>query len=407
MGCCFIAIGIPCDGFLRGFENSGLIMILFAGSINFIQGNRWPKFTRESIFLISLFLLSIFGYFYANSIHELNKKVGLKVLFLLFPIAFTYNLTINDAIKRLTILLFTTITAILAFLSCLRYFLHYQEYNILIEQSKPIEIIGGTMHIYFSVIMAIAVFLGLHLIIRGMKISLENAWDRLIFIGVIINILALHILSARTGLFAFYSALLVVLIRYSIINKRFKMLFGGLFVIFLFPTIMYIAVPSVKNRLNNTYEDLNRYFTGDYVGYFSISGRFETWKAAYHIFEDHPIFGVGAGDLQEAIEAQYKIDNTRLMREETLPNCHNQYLETLAAHGLIGFFFFITLFVLLIQRIKYLPVNNYILLAFVTIFVSALMVESLFERQAGITLFLFVFYLIKNNANSKCKIAVN
>ncbi len=408
IGCCLIAIGIPCDGFLRALENIGLIGVFIAAALNVNKSNfkhlvKTYLSDPVNILLSALFILCIFGYLYSTDLAELNNKTGLKVLFILFPIAFSFAPTVTAKIRDLSLFIFISTTTILALLSCVNYLMHYQEYNLLISQSKPIEITGGTMHIYFSVMMAMSVFSGLFMLNDNFKIVMRNFRDKIIFACIIINLIALHILTARTGLFAFYAALVVLLLRYSILRRKFRTLIGGLSVICVFPILMYLIFPSVKNRINNTYEDLHRYFSGDYVGYYSISGRFETWKVAIHIFEDHKLFGVGAGDLQHSIDAQYKIDNTRLMREENLPNCHNQYIETLAAHGLTGVIVFIALLICLLNYVKILPRNNYIMLAFISVFMTAFMVESLFERQAGVTLFLFFLFIIKSNAYDSLK----
>lgn len=53
------------------------------------------------------------------------------------------------------------------------------------------------------------------------------------------------------------------------------------------------------------------------------SGRLETWKAAWHLFLSHPIFGVGF----RAHEAMLKINTS----------AHNGYLALLAEIGIIGF----------------------------------------------------------------------
>ncbi len=398
LGFCFLAIGIPCDGFLRGFENVGLMLILTASFLNYKEF-AWKKlFEPVNVMLILLFFLCVFGYFYTDNLIELNRKSALKVLLALFPFAFSFTPIITKDFKRVTIILFLVVTASIGLLSCLGYLLHFDEYNRLIQESKPIPIVGGTMHIYFSMILALSIFLGLHLLNQNFKIVLNSWADKIILIIIILNIMMLHVLSARTGLVSFYAVIVVLLLRYSIQSRRFKTLVGGLFAMLLFPLLMYFAVPSVKNRIKNTYEDLHRYYTGDYVGHYSISGRFETWKVALHVFEDHKIFGAGYGDLERNMESQYLIDDTRLMREESLPNCHNQYIETLAAHGIIGFVVFMALLYFMTKLVRQMPCNNYLLLAFLTLFMTAFMVESLLEREAGLMLFLFFFYLIKNSA---------
>ena len=322
---------------------------------------------------------------------------------ILFPLAFSNAPPVTEKIKKLTIFIFVSVTSFLALLTCINYIVHYVEFNLLIQQSKPIEIIGNTNHIYFSVMLALSIFLGLHLLNKEMKIIITTMADKLLLGAIIINIIALHILSARTGLMAFYAALIILLIRHTIISRRFRTLIGGLCAITIFPILMYLIVPSVKNRVNNTYNDLNRYFSGDYVGYYSISERFETWKEAYKIFLDHKVFGVGYGDLDHFLKVQQKIDYNFSKRDEALPNCHNQYIEILAAHGIIGIVVFLAMIITILKLVKQLPRNNYLILAFATIFIFSFMVESLLERQAGISLFLFFLFIIYNNAYDSLK----
>jgi O-antigen ligase len=397
---CLIAIGLPCDGFLRGFQNAGLIGLLLSGVINFTKRDRREVYRNISIALFFLFAFCILGYAFTDDMAELNRKTGLKILLVLYPMAFAMLPALTHRIKKISMSCFIVSTAIIAVLTDIDYLMHFREYNILISQSKPIEIIGGTMHIYFSVLMAFSIFLGLHLLRKEGTgtVVLNNFSDWIILSAIVLNFISLHLLSARTGLMAFYFALLLVLIRFVIRTKRYTVLAGGLSLMVLTPLMAYMLVPSVKHRVNNTWEDVHRYFTGQYVGYFSISERFETWKVAIHIFGEHPVFGVGEGDLNRHIEAGYRINDTRLMRNEYLPNCHNQYIETMAAHGLPGIIVFVALLWLLWKKVKTLPRNNYLWLCFCAITTASFLVESLLERQLGLAFFLFFLFFILKDA---------
>jgi O-antigen ligase len=403
---CFIAIGLPCDGFLRGFQNAGLIGLLFSGVLNFRNRDRREIYRDTSILLFLLFALCILGYAFTDNMAELNRKTGLKILLVLYPLAFAMLPAMTAGIKKLSLASFIISTAIIALLTDIDYILHYKAYNVLISQSKPIGIIGGTMHIYFSVLLAMSIFFGLHLLQRNLKLVLTSFIDWIIFTAVIINFISLHLLSARTGLMAFYFALLMILIRFVVKTRRYKVLVGGVSMMLIFPVIAYIAIPSVKHRVSNTYEDMNRYFTGKYVGYFSISERFETWKVAIGIFKDHPVFGVGEGDLDRNIEAGYRVNDTRLMRNEYLPNCHNQYIEIMAAHGIPGIIVFLSLLIVLWRKVKALPANNYLWLSFCAVMTVSFLVESLLERQLGLSFFLFTLLFIIKDAYDPPSITV-
>ena len=70
----------------------------------------------------------------------------------------------------------------------------------------------------------------------------------------------------------------------------------------------------------------------------------------------------------------------------------------LATHGLVGFLVFIALLYFVTIEVKRMPHNKYLMLCFIALFISGFLVESLLEREAGITLFLFFFFVIKNSA---------
>lgn len=394
VGCIFIAIGIPCEGFLRGFQNTGLIALLAAAALHYFRKDKNVHFPSESILFMSMFLLVVLQFVFVNDTRVQGLKTGLKLLALLYPIAFASLPPVSHKLKRITLTVFVGCTALIALLTDVDYLLHFHAYNEMISHSKPIGIVGGTNHIYFSVIMAIAILSGLHLLKQGTSVVMTSHLDWLILVATGILFISLHLLTARTGLLAFYAALLAILFRYVWITRRYRLLIGGLTLIFLVPFSAYWVVPSVHQRINNTVEDITRYFKGDYIAYYSVSERFETWKAATHIILDHPLFGVGYGDLSQFLEAQYKIDGARLERDEFLPNCHNQYIEMFATQGILGFTVLIALLILLWKKVKTLKANNYYWLGFITIISVAFLVESMLEHQVGLTLFLFFSYFI-------------
>ena len=83
---------------------------------------------------------------------------------------------------------------------------------------------------------------------------------------------------------------------------------------------------AVKNR------DLNRLLTG----------RLDGWRAAFHMFEEHPVMGVGHGAFRAAFaEARLALvrEGVVFLRTQENPifaNAHNEYLEVAAEGGLFG-----------------------------------------------------------------------
>lgn len=75
----------------------------------------------------------------------------------------------------------------------------------------------------------------------------------------------------------------------------------------------------------------------------SVTKRAEAYQAMISIFKDHPIVGVGNGDIKKAYDEYFseKYENADKMN---LVGGHNQYLKILATFGLLGFAWFIFAF---------------------------------------------------------------
>lgn len=79
--------------------------------------------------------------------------------------------------------------------------------------------------------------------------------------------------------------------------------------------------------------------SGEYIFPFvtgSIGKRFEMWRAAWHIFKQHPFLGAGTGSfLKEVAELVKERDISPSV--VTFDHPHNDYLNALSGQGLIGF----------------------------------------------------------------------
>lgn len=91
-------------------------------------------------------------------------------------------------------------------------------------------------------------------------------------------------------------------------------------------------------RLHEAFGDVTRYVgarapepaTGT-----SIGARFEAWRAAGEAASDHPLLGVGWGNLDESFDAQVA-DGSRHPRIATFTHAHHHLLGALASAGIVG-----------------------------------------------------------------------
>lgn len=125
--------------------------------------------------------------------------------------------------------------------------------------------------------------------------------------------------------------------------------------------------------------------TGDPSGY-SAMQRIEYWKTSLQIIRQHPLIGVGTGDMNIAFERQYEIMNS-LLKPEFRWRSHNQFFSIGVGFGIIGVLWFIVS--LLYPAIRLKRFSDYFYLSFFVIMVVSMISEDTIETQAGVTIFAF------------------
>ena len=129
----------------------------------------------------------------------------------------------------------------------------------------------------------------------------------------------------------------------------------------------------------------------------SILERIEYWKNAWSIIENHWLYGVGTGDVDDAMQEMYNKRNSPLTPERRL-RAHNSYLTYYVTFGILGFLFFVYFqlkFILQQWRWKQWVGFIFACIAFVTF-----MFEDTLESQMGITLFAFFYSVFSRKTAS-------
>lgn len=136
----------------------------------------------------------------------------------------------------------------------------------------------------------------------------------------------------------------------------------------------------------------------------SLTMRLYFWQAAWQLIEQHPVAGVGTGDVQAELNRVYENSQSPL-DPEWYKRPHNQFLTVMVALGIIG------LMVLLISVFwPPLVLRRQLHILYWPFFVMAIvsfLLEDTLETQAGLsfyavfnTLFLSQAYFKKHSANS-------
>jgi len=165
-----------------------------------------------------------------------------------------------------------------------------------------------------------------------------------------------------------------------------------------YPSIIY-ARGGLNARLARITMEIQKHLEGADPNGSTIQQRLEYWKTGLDIIKQHPVFGVGIGDIQTAFNAQFELNNSRLHPENRL-HTHQQFLTFWIGTGILGLLLFVfytmaTLFIALRN-------NSYLLLVFWAIITFSYFFEDTLETQVGVTLAaFFVTFILKQEREDK------
>ena len=203
------------------------------------------------------------------------------------------------------------------------------------------------------------------------------------FFLILVFQLFIVLLSSKAGIMA--TALLYLLvIAYHILKreKRSGIMTSVILLAVFLGTLAFF--PKSYSRFYNAEEAIeNAPSTSTQDG--SVA-RVLVWQSSLEIIKKHPFFGVGTGDVEPELMKIYKEKDIQIALDETL-NAHNQYLQTFIALGLAGFLMLAA--ILMIPAWYSFQRKHLLYLAFLTIFAFNMLVESMLERQAGVTFYAF------------------
>jgi hypothetical protein len=166
----------------------------------------------------------------------------------------------------------------------------------------------------------------------------------------------------------------------------------------------YTKQSGLISRWRELVWEYTKYKRGENPSGHTLTMRLEFWKVASYIIHDHPLFGVGTGDIQDSFNKKYDEVNSKLDKMWRL-RCHNQYLAICVAFGFVGLalFVFYLFYPAIVLRNKlhylYWPFFIIILLSFIT--------EDTLETQSGVSFFIFFHALFLWLASHKDRVDLN
>jgi O-antigen ligase len=309
--------------------------------------------------------------------------LGLTLVFLLIPV-FDSRQVAGLFYVLLIILLLSSIGI------GVNYLLNFEEINELLKKGQPMP--TPRNHIRFSQLMALGILGGGWLVWK--KYYWKNPFEKklILFITVFL-FLFIHMLSVRSGLVALYSAVAVLTLQYIYLHKKF-LAGAGIFVVLIsMPVLAYQLIPSFRSKIAYMRYDFLMYQRGE-GGLYADSGRIVSLKVGLHLAGEHPVWGVGPGNLRREVAAVYK-ENYPGYDQPLTP--HNQFLYVLAGSGAVGLSVFLAaFFVPLFYRRNY---RHPLLLGFYVLVFTSFLLEHTIENSIGVGFFSFFLLLLLNHLN--------
>ena len=234
---------------------------------------------------------------------------------------------------------------------------------------------------YYSMYLNLAIgFLYLNIISTSPKIEIDKNWSWRLIISFTIFVI---LVSSRTGWMTniiINSLFIIILMKIKFFKS--KHLIVGFGILLALGGLVNSST-SIKNRFNEIIKyTLYAKEQSNYPS--STNTRIKAWESATELVREKWILGLGTGESKIELNKIYELKGYHQLKHKNI-NTHNQFLQYLLDHGLIGFIFLI--FFTIILLIFSLRDKNYMYALFIFIMMINFMTEAILETQSGIVFF--------------------
>ncbi|MCC6308402.1 MAG: O-antigen ligase family protein, partial [Chitinophagaceae bacterium] len=237
-------------------------------------------------------------------------------------------------------------------------------------------------HVRFSWMVCLSALLSIFLFFK-------NKTDKYRWLFLVVAawfVFYLHLLAARTGLLSFYLCALIVGV--YLIFKKNNLRYGLPFlaVLFLLPVIAWFTLPSFKNRVKYMLYDFEYFKNANYLPGGNDAMRIISIKAGWQTMNEHPLTGVGIGDIKNKINEWYAAHYPQMIdSDKILPA--SEWMMYGAGTGWVGLLIFsfvmlIPFFVSVSEKLAWWLVNATAAFSF--------MADIGLEVQIGVFLYSFI-----------------
>ena len=238
---------------------------------------------------------------------------------------------------------------------------------------------------YLAMYYTFGIGIALVYLVRDFK---HQAFLKTIFLSLVITYLEvlIFLLSSKAGVISLVltELLFLVLLIWSRAGAIRIILFASVAVV-LFFSLSWIF-PFALSRMSKADSVVTSSKASHSNPEDGTVARMAIWKVSIGLIRENFMFGVGTGDVKDALIESYRQHHLYPILKKKL-NAHNQYLQTFIAIGFCGFMLLaLSLFVPAFWSLKK---QNSLYFVFIFIFALNILFESMLENQAGVVFYAF------------------
>jgi O-antigen ligase len=371
----------------RAMMSIGMMLLLANSIINVNLIKNFNHFLEKKHLLLitGYFFLMLISYFWSEDKLYFSERMQIMIPFLVLPFSFFSVTRWESKWYDRLILLFIVLNLAGIFWSLYLYLQQKEMYDIGYGYSKLIPTPFKNDHIRFSIAVVMSICFSVDLFSRYKKASLRF----LLIVVVLLDVIYIHILAAKTGVVSFYlvALLFILYMLFSVQYKKAGIL--ALLICLVLPFVMYALLPSFKNKIGYFQYSINQMTNNEKEANISDEGRLISYRYALESIQENPIKGVGVGDVYNEMKSKYQLGFQDNQVNVLLP--HNQFLMAGMAVGVFGIFYLVSMLFFIFKIVKK---NDFLYFSFCLILLFAMMIEPLFETQYGTCIFLFFLLLL-------------
>lgn len=368
----------------------GLIGICVVGILDFPRGINpaWTKGIRDGIrdpfnwAFATLYLILLFGCWQTEDWDYYGERLRIKSALIAVPIGWWGLPKLGRTQWSFIVAFLVAMMSVVAIGVLANYALHFTDIQQALLEGRALPVPRN--HIRFSLLVALTTVASLGLAQRS-----AFGYRKLWLFAALFLFAFQHVLAVRSGLFCAYAGLFGFLFAFGRKWGSRRVLLFGVGVLVLLPLLAYLSLPSLKAKVDYAKYELWRSAQGLDTKDYSDAGRLSSIRLGFELWREHPILGVGPGNLRMEMDRLYaeKLPAAEAKRP------HNQYVSVLAGSGLLGLAVFLFSIVHLIfgrSRWKDPSFLGVCLIVF-----TSCLVENTLENSAGIGLFSFFLFFFR------------